>query len=205
MKNILLTAAAVAAISSSSAMAGWDNMSDCLYVKAHVGATKYQKQTNGYKSDTDGKAELAVGYYIMDNLRADLSIDYAFDPEFKRSNATNREVVKFDASSLLLNVYMDVFDFGMAKAFAGVGAGVSRVRSKYSNTVVATSTTTTVKFKSSHEFTYAAYLGVAAEVDKGIHIEAMYQFKGMGKDNNNTQLRKRLNAHTGSIGVRFDI
>jgi opacity protein-like surface antigen len=220
MKKILLTAAIVAV--SSTALATVTAEKGCWYAKANVGVAKLQKNT-GYKSKTDGLATIAVGYNMMDNLRADLSLDHFFDPKLTSENATVKNTLKLDVNSLMLNVYTDLVDASMAKVFVGAGVGMTRVSGKQialtkavvdpndPNIVITPATTATSKLKSHKSFSYALYAGVSAEVDHGVYAELTYAFKDFGKhaklkDAPHTRiLTKRLKGHNVTIGMRFDI
>ncbi len=217
MKKILLTAAIVAV--SSTALATVTAEKGCWYAKANVGVAKFQKNT-GYKSKTTGLATIAVGYNMMDNLRADLSLDHFFDPKLTSETNTFKNTAKLHANSLLLNAYVDLVDASMAKVFVGAGVGMARVGGKHveltkavldSNNVITTPEATVIKkFKSHKSFTYALYAGVSAEVDHGVYAELTYAFKDFGKhtklkDTGVRMLTKRLRAHNVTIGMRFDI
>lgn len=199
MKKILLTAAAVAALSSSTVLA---NESD-WFVKANIGASKIQKN-NGFKSDTDGIAAIGFGYYFMDNLRADLTLDHLFSSKLKKTDATNRYRAKVDANALLFNVYADLADMSMMKFFVGAGAGVSRVGGKTTTTDISTSAVTVAKAKNENAFSYALHAGVSSEFDHGMHAELAYSFKDYGKKNK-LDFKKRLVSHNVTAGIRFDI
>ena len=227
MKKILLTAAIVAV--SSTALATMTAEKGCWYAKANVGVAKFQKNT-GYKSKTDGLATIAVGYNMMDNLRADLSLDHFFDPKLTSETATYKNTLKLDVNSLMLNVYADLVDASMAKVFVGAGVGMARVGGKQvaftkpqaavvadpnANPPVVASpavleSTLTTKLKSHKSFSYALYAGVSAEVDNGVYAELTYAFKNLGK---HTKLKtsgvrvltKSLKGHNVTIGMRFDI
>lgn len=214
MKKILLTAAIVAV--SSTALATMTAEKGCWYAKANVGVTKFQKNT-GYKSKTDGLATIAVGYNMMDNLRADLSLDHFFDPKLTSETDTYKNTLKLDVNSLLLNVYTDLVDASMAKVFVGAGVGMARVGGKHivltkaqTTPVVVAETTVSTKLKSHKAFSYALYAGVSSEVDAGVYAELTYAYKDFGKhtklsDTDVRVLTKRLRGHNVTIGMRFDI
>ena len=219
MKKILLTAAIVAV--SSTALATVTAEKGCWYAKANVGVAKLQKNT-GYKSKTDGLATIAVGYNMMDNLRADLSLDHFFDPKLTSETATYKNTLKLDVNSLMLNVYTDLVDASMAKVFVGAGVGMTRVSGKQialtkavvdpiTNAIITPASTVSPKLKSHKSFSYALYAGVSAEVDHGVYAELTYAFKDFGKhaklkDAPHTRiLTKRLKGHNVTIGMRFDI
>lgn len=208
MKKIILTAAAAATIASSTAMAAFENISDSLYVKANAGVTNFNIKHGKKNSDTStGLASVAMGYYIMDNVRADISLDHTFSPKFKGQSNDIKLSTKFDSNSLLLNAYMDVADLGMAKMFVGAGAGMTRIKAEITETNTSANTSEKTKLKADNVLTVAGYVGFAAEVEKGIFVEAMYQYKHTNKIKsltvNNT--KTRLQSHTGTVGIRFDI
>lgn len=217
MKKILLTAAIVAV--SSTALATVTAEKGCWYAKANVGVAKFQKNT-GYKSKTDGLATIAVGYNMMDNLRADLSLDHFFDPKLTSETDTYKNTLKLDVNSLLLNMYTDLVDASMAKVFVGAGVGFARVGGKQIALTKAqpaavppvVESTATNKLKSHKAFSYALYAGISSEVDHGVFAELTYAFKDFGKHTKlkdvtpTTQiLTKRLKSHNVTIGMRFDI
>lgn len=215
MKKILLTAAIVAV--SSTALATMTAEKGCWYAKANVGVAKFQKNT-AYKSKTDGLATIAVGYNMMDNLRADLSLDHFFDPKLTSETATYKNTLKLDVNSLMLNVYADLVDASMAKVFVGASIGMARVGGKQvaltkaqPNAIPAVlESTITEKLKSHKSVSYGASVGVSAEVDHGMYAELVYAYKNLGK---HTKLKtsgvrvlnKSLKVHNVTIGMRFDI
>ena len=69
MKKVLLTAAAVSVLATSSAYA----MEDMFYVKANVGWSKLNK-VDGFKSKNDVHFGLGAGYHVMDNARVDFHV-----------------------------------------------------------------------------------------------------------------------------------
>ena len=80
MKKILLTAAAVSVLATSSAYA----MEDMFYVKANVGWSKLNKVA-GFKSNNDVHFGVGAGYHVMDNARVDLTFDHFVNPTHKKS------------------------------------------------------------------------------------------------------------------------
>ncbi|GAB4168742.1 MAG: porin family protein [Rickettsiaceae bacterium] len=232
MKKILLTTAAAAVLATSSAHAAEGN----FFVKANAGWSKLDnaKQIvnyNGSKFTMKGKAKndafvgIGVGYNVMDNVRVDLTFDHFFNPthKLKKSNSTiatttlaTTSKLKHEVNTLLLNGYVDLFDISVAKVFAGAGVGVARISSKTSYTLTNTTLTSFTKISSQSKqkqtgFSYAAYLGAAAEVAPGVHGELTYSFRDFGKTekyNNNLGVQVNgvsLRSHNVAAGVRFDI
>ena len=208
MKKIILTAAAVAALSSTTALAS----ADMFYVKANVGWDKMTKVA-GWKSNNDIFAGVGVGYYVMDNVRTDLAYDHYFNPTFKGSktvlgvNVSQKFKVKAD--SLMINGFVDLFDVSVAKMFAGVGVGMSMISGKLnqSSTVAGVTISGTTKVKKKNNFAYGLHLGASAEVAPGINAELTYSYRDLGKfkgaDSDNSKANFR--GHHVAAGVRFDI
>ena len=124
MKKILLAAATVATLASSCAYAA----EDTFYVKGQVAWDKLNK-VKGLKSKNNVFLGLGVGYYVMENVRADLTWDHYFDPKHKGTasiNGINRAITKLKskADTLMINGFVDLFDVSVAKVFAGAGIGI---------------------------------------------------------------------------------
>lgn len=195
MKKILLTAAAVAVLSAPSVYA----MEDTFYIKANAGWSKLDKN-DGAKSNNAAFVALGVGYYIMDNVRADLTLDHFINSEFKNSDLAGSKA-KVNVNTLMANGYVDLFDVSVAKVFVGAGVGVARVGGKITGLPVA------VKFKTANNFTYAAHLGASAEFAPGVNGELVYSYRNFGKTKTKVvELKtKDFKGHHVSAGVRFDI
>ena len=93
MKKVLLTAAAVSVLATSSAYA----MEDMFYVKANVGWSKLAdyKGSVKFKSKNNAHFGVGAGYHVMDNARVDLTFDHFVNPTFKASTGK----VKADVNS----------------------------------------------------------------------------------------------------------
>jgi opacity protein-like surface antigen len=105
MKKILLAAATVATLASSCAYAA----EDTFYVKGQVGWDKLNK-VKGLKSKNNVFLGLGVGYYVMDNVRADLTWDHYFDPKHKGTIDGEKVKLKSKADTLMVNGFVDLFD-----------------------------------------------------------------------------------------------
>jgi opacity protein-like surface antigen len=197
MKKIILAATAVAVLSSTTALAS----ADMFYVKANVGWDKMTK-IKGFKTNNDVFLGLGVGYYVMDNVRTDLTYDHYFNPTFKKTIAGTNVKVKARADSLLINGFVDLFDVSVAKIFAGVGVGMSMISAKLS-----TSAGGGGKFKKKNNFAYALYLGASTEFAPGVNGELTYSYRDMGKFKTpaNSDKFGNLRGHHLAVGVRFDM
>jgi opacity protein-like surface antigen len=208
MKKILLAAATVATLASSSAYSA----EDTFYVKGQMGLDKLNK-INGLKYKKNGFLGLGVGYYVMDNLRADLTWDHYFGPKHKGTTAGIMNVnLNSKADTLLVNGFVDLFDVSVAKVFAGAGIGMSVIKGTVSwpERVINIRTRAPAYsdiLKRASNFTYAAYLGAVTEFAPGVNGELTYSFRDMGKlkEKNSTFLARSLKGHHVSAGVRFDL
>ena len=205
MKKVILAAAASAAILTSTAFA----MEDQFYVKVEGGATMLNNtKVNGLKmkSNTAGIFGAGVGYYVMENVRTELTLDFIVNPRSKHNSETLRIKQKGDVASLLLNGYVDLYDAGAFKFYAGAGVGVAQVRAKFTGAVVQNS----VKTKKATNFAYQVGAGASATVAEGVKVELGYSWRDYGKTkskivNGDTLGKTHYRGHNIIAGVRFDI
>ncbi len=195
MKKILLAAATVATLASSCAYAA----EDTFYVKGQVGWDKLNK-VKGLKSKNNVFLGLGVGYYVLDNVRADLTWDHHFDPKHKGTIDGEKVKLKSKADTLMVNGFVDLFDVSVAKVFAGAGVGMSMISGKVSDE------DDSYKIKKKNNFAYAVHLGAATEFAPGVNGELTYSFKDMGKfKKTGSYLLGSLKGHHVAAGVRFDL
>lgn len=197
VKKTLLTAAVAALAFSPSTYAS----EDMFYVRANVGYDKLLK-VNSLKSDNGVFLGLGAGYYVMDNVRADLAYDHYFDAEYKGKVAGLQAKLKSKADSLLLNGFVDLFDVSVAKVFAGAGIGMSMINGTltYDNAAAPNK-----KLKKKNNFAFAGYLGTSAEVAPGINLELTYSYRDLGKLKKGSGVSGNIKGHHVTGGVRFDI
>ena len=196
MKKILLAAATVATLASSCAYAA----EDTFYVKGQVGWDKLNK-VKGLKSKNNVFLGLGVGYYVMDNVRADLTWDHYFDPKHKGTIDEEKVKLKSKADTLMVNGFVDLFDVSVAKVFAGAGVGMSMISGKISDE------DDSYKIKKKNNFAYAVHLGAATEFAPGVNGELTYSYKDLGKFKTPKDYPSlgSLKGHHVAAGVRFDL
>ena len=208
MKKILLAAATVATLASSCAYAA----EDTFYVKGQVGWDKLNK-VKGLKSKNNVFLGLGVGYYVMDNVRADLTWDHYFDPKHKGTTSVdgvNRTDAKLKskADTLMINGFVDLFDVSVAKVFAGAGIGMSMIKGKVTAPAQGAALAISESTKKKNNFAYAVHLGAATEFAPGVNGELTYSFRDMGKFKKNKDNKvsfSALKGHHVAAGVRFDL
>jgi opacity protein-like surface antigen len=222
MKKILLTATATAVLTTSFAQAAEGD----FYGKANFGFSKFSNQTIGtgedkekFKAQNSGFFGIAGGYYLMNNVRAELALDYFFNPMQKYSDTDKEDSDKFQIKSkgqvntLLVNGYVDLFDVSVVKIFAGAGVGIARIKTKFEfNFDDKDISMPITKSKISNTFSYALHLGASTEFATGIHGELVYSYRDMGKTKNVKQEGEIIpntsvafKAHNVAVGIRFDI
>lgn len=210
MKKLLLTAAASTVLASSAAMA----MENEFYGTLYGGFNKLNK-SQSLKSETTGQIGFGVGYYIDEMFRVDLTFDHLFDPEFKRTNKSEGVRLKGEGevNALMLNAYADLFDAGMVKFYAGLGAGIARNEVKLKETDLDDpNDVTNFKAKKKNSFAYALHLGASTEFAPGVNGFVQYSWKDYGdtktlvntKDKNDKAGKGKFRGHHGSIGIRVD-
>lgn len=226
MKRIFLVAATSTALLSSLALA--DNFDNTFYVKGSVGTnvmTRAEDNVTGMKMKPKASTaiSLGAGYYFMDNVRSDVTLDIYLDPEIKRSGKVVYLRRLIDASvkhkatinAVMLNNYIDFYDFGVAKVFAGAGLGVAQVKEKITYTGdVNRNGIGTVSFsvKSKNNFSYQLTFGANAPVASGVNAELSYSWRDYGKTRSNTTkvpyrqaARTHYRGHNFLGGIRFDL
>ena len=214
MKKLLMIATAAAVLSSTTAFADAENM---FYIKANVGTGKLNKITD---KTISAKAKskfipflgLAVGYYVMDNVRADLSLEHHFNPTLKASTTGQSARHKANITALMVNGYVDLFDVSVAKVFAGAGVGLAQLKEKITWTDATGSASVSAKKK--NNLSYALTLGVTGELSQGIHGEFSYAWKDFGKTKSavwpaaiggGEASKTPYKGHHLAVGVRFDM
>ena len=206
--------AATTAMLSTTAFADAENM---FYVKANAGANWMNKvTTDGVKTKTKAAPifMLGVGYYAMDNVRADLTIEMVLNPVLKGTATVDGDKVsvkhKGQVGALMVNGYVDMFDVSVAGIFAGAGVGVARVKNKTTETVNGVSSDS-VSTKNKTNVAYQLTVGAAAEVAPGVKAEVAYSWRDYGKtgkykgDNNSDMKKVAFRGHNVMAGVKFDL
>lgn len=240
MKKLLLIAATSTALLSSAASFA---ETGGFYLKAEGGATRLnalkfkgnedKNSSTKFKSTISGIVGIGVGYYIMDNVRAELTLDFLTNPEFKSSSSkepAEKVKVSWDAKlkenvrSLLLSGYVDLYDGGIFKLFAGAGIGMAQVQQKMTATITTThdgknpeTETDSVSFKTANNFAYQLTAGASFNVADGMNLDLTYSWRDYGEtgdkvkgedkgqDKNKKQDSPAFRGHNLMAGIRFDL
>lgn len=242
MKKLLLIAAASTALltsglsfadcdmnssvdsSTNSSMSS--SMENQWYLKLNAGGVIFNKtKPKGadfkLKSNTGFTGEFGAGYYIMDNLRTDLTIGTVASSHLKKSK-TYPDGDSFSVKnkptivSLLLNGYVDFVDLSMFKVFAGAGVGAAFVKEKINSKDIEDGVTDTFNgtTKNKTNFAYQLSLGTSFEVAPGVKAELVYSWRDYGKTKNTTKTidgdkvkfgGTRYKGNNLMAGLRFDM
>ena len=217
MKKLLLTAAAITIISSAPAFADQQNW----FIKANVGGGhinefKDRETSLKLKSSNHLFFGLGAGYYLMDNIRVDLTIDHHVYPELRKTgavagivdNVTARH--RADINSLLASGLVDVFELATTKLYTGVGVGIVQIKEKVTKAGFGSGNATTNTGRKTN-ITYAIYLGATTQLAPSVHGDLSYSWRDFGKTkgakaSNGIEVgRSRYKGHHVSVGVRFDM
>jgi opacity protein-like surface antigen len=209
MKKLMILAATTAAISSSAAFAEMGMDMEQFYIKAALGANKMIKtKVSGIrlKSKAAPVVNLAVGYSVMENVRAELEGGYVFNPKMRGNSAGVRVSTKPKIWTLMVNGYADVFEMDLFKAFVGAGLGTAAVKDK----VNLVGTTTSGSSKRKYNFSYQLTAGVSFCAAEGVEVELAYRWQDYGKSKaTNTQVvggkAPKYKGNNLVAGVRFAI
>ncbi|WP_016917657.1 outer membrane protein [Rickettsia honei] len=199
------------------------------YLKLNAGGVIFNKtkpkgadfKLNNIKSNTGFTGEIGAGYYIMDNLRTDLTIGTVASSHLKKSK-TYPEGNSFSVKnkptivSVLLNGYVDFVDLSMFKVFAGAGVGAAFVKEKINSKDIKGRVTDTFNgtTKNKTNFAYQLSLGTSFEVAQGVKAELVYSWRDYGKTKNTTKTidgdkvkfgGTRYKGHNLMAGLRFDM
>ncbi|AFC72963.1 hypothetical protein MCC_07625 [Rickettsia rhipicephali str. 3-7-female6-CWPP] len=198
------------------------------YLKLNVGGmifnkTKHKDKGADFKlkSNTGFTGEIGAGYYIMDNLRTDLTIGTVASSHLKKSK-TYPDSASFSVKNkptivnLLLNGYVDFVDLSMFKVFAGAGVGAAFVKEKINSKDIKDGVTKTFNgtTKNKTNFAYQLSLGTSFEVAQGVKAELVYSWRDYGKTKNTTKTidgdkvkfgGTHYKGHNLMAGLRFDM
>ncbi|MDC0864523.1 outer membrane beta-barrel protein [Rickettsiaceae bacterium] len=196
MKKILLTAAAATVLATSSAYA----LEDMFYVKingAYCKTDKVKIDGMSLKSGNAFFAGIGAGYYAMDNLRVDLTLDRFFNPEHKSGDSK----VKGDINTAMFGLFVDVADVSVAKFFLGASAGGSQLKAKF------TKGDKSYTAKQKYNLAWAIHLGASTKFVQNVTGELSYSYRDMGKTTKFTDINETVHykGHHVAFGVRFDI
>lgn len=212
MKKLLLVVIFIANFLSPLLVFADENQ---FYLKAEIGADKMKDiKIFGRKLKNDKAVFLGGGggYYILDNLRADLLLHYYVNQQLKYSSsagATNLKV-KPKITNLMVSSYVDIIDISICTVFIGAGVGISQLKNKVtieSGNANNNTSKLVVGSKKKNSMAYQLLAGISVKMAPRIKIDASYSWRDLGKTGETTNLVKSLKykGHHVVLGLRFDI
>ncbi|WP_341755897.1 hypothetical protein [Candidatus Tisiphia endosymbiont of Ptychoptera albimana] len=208
-KLLLLIAVATSVILTSTISIADENQ---FYVKAEVGATILSEgseaNSNIRKKHYPIKAisGFGVGYYVMNNVRVDLTLDFVPKLESSKIDKNILNIVRNDnktlpkisqtraevahkakVESLLLNSYIDLYGAGIAKFFIGAGVGMAQIKEtitatvKHSDTVTNPMVAVSASSKKANNFAYQLTIGTSINVLDHVNFDVVYSWRDYGK------------------------
>lgn len=200
-----------------------------FFIRASVGSGVLNKAKHGdlsLKPQAYGTAAIGFGYYLLDNLRTDITFEYHFKPLLKKSldkyedDERTYKYVNFkqkvgNLSTLMLSTDFDIIQLYRTKFFVGAGVGIAQHKTKYivkgitdDDNVINMSAST----KLSRNFSYSARAGVSYIFTDGFNAELIYSWKDYGKtkpkkdeDGEDTSKKIHYRGHNLSVGLRMDL
>ncbi|WP_425363790.1 outer membrane beta-barrel protein [Candidatus Tisiphia endosymbiont of Hybos culiciformis] len=201
MRNLLLlTIISISLLFSASSWA-IDNQ---FYLKAEVGANK---MNNIKLNDKELKQHMAaiigggVGYYVLDNVRLDLMLNFLANQQSKHSSDATYSKIKPQITTLVLSGYVDIFDISICELFIGAGAGVGQLKNEITKFGTANAT------NKKNNLIYHLTLGIAARLAPVVKVEVAYSWKDFGNTKEIKNYIKSLpyKGHNVTFGIRLDV
>ncbi|MCC2647021.1 MAG: adhesin [Rickettsiaceae bacterium] len=191
---------------------------DRAYLRIDAGSAHFQSEKNRtanikLKSEHNPLMSVAIGYGLMDMLRAELELGRHFRPGMTRKPKEGEAYYgklkhKPNISSLFLKGIIDIYDFGITTFFAGGGMGIARVSEKI--IFVGTPESFTHKLKIKNNTAYTALAGIAFNVSSDAQWDITYSYNSYGTTKSKIiddfeHGKTRLHAHILKLGVRWNI
>lgn len=218
MRKTILLLATAASFNALTSFA----TENTFYVKANAG---YSKMLNSKIEDKNsdrsikfkskngnGFFGLGFGYYPIDKFRIDLVYDYFLNSTHKHSFSDEdgyfvRNRIKGNINAVTLNGYVDLFDTGNIKLFTGCGLGLAQIKAKGVSSAT-DEPDTTIKFKTTKNFTYSLHLGASLELAENLHTDLTYSWRDFGEVKGAEEQKDAImkyRSHNLTLGVRYDV
>jgi opacity protein-like surface antigen len=185
IKRLALTAVVASALFSSSSYAE-ENM---FYIKAEGGlnflpASKVTSSNvstdTKFKSSMGGTASVGVGYYVMENLRTELSFKYPFISEAKAKEKNDTSKFTPKSMAVFLKGYVDLYDFEVGKISIGAGLGWTQTSAEL-KTKDDANKDITHKFGKKNGLGFGAGARVSYSISDAVSLETGYEWTMYGK------------------------
>jgi opacity protein-like surface antigen len=213
IKKLALTAVVASALFSSSSYAE----ENIFYVKAEGGLNFFPESKvtstadnksvdTKFKSSMGGSASFGVGYYVMDNLRTELSLKYPFISELKANEKDNKDTFAPKSMAVFLKGYVDLYDFEVGKISIGAGLGWTQTSAEL-KTKDEANKDVTYKFDKKNGLGFGAGTRVSYNISEAVALEVGYDWTMYGKpkdyevtseDKKNSIANKKISFNTNS-------
>jgi opacity protein-like surface antigen len=201
---------------------GWYLRGDVGGLDQMVSRRSRDRGLNGLSSLVNGKLDRAatvgagIGYQISPWFRTDVTIDHRFEAAFRgarmgRDGTYALDRANFDATTFLVNAYVDLPFWNGITPYFGAGIGASRAHfDRYESSVVAPSGAIDLLAFSAHSETLLAWAlmgGVAFDLTAQFKIDLGYRYSrldGDDFDRSTAPVRPRnIGAHEFRLGARY--
>jgi len=187
IKKLALTAVVASALFSSSSYAE-ENM---FYIKGEGAlnffpATKVTINAGGksadakFKSSMGGSAAIGAGYYIMDNVRTELSFKYPFISELKSKEKDNNNKLAPKSMAVFLKGCVDVYNFEAGGISINAGLGWTQTSAEL-KTKDADGKDVTRKLDKKNGLGFGAGARVSYNISEAVTLEGGYEWTMYGK------------------------
>lgn len=187
IKKLALTAVVASALFSSSSYAE-ENM---FYIKGEGAlnffpATKVTTSENKvdtnekFKMSMGGSAAIGVGYYVMDNVRTELSFKYPFISELKSDKKDSKNTFKPKSMAVFLKGCVDVYDFEAGKISINAGLGWTQTSAEL-KMKDANDKDVTRKLDKKNGLGFGAGARVSYNISEAVTLEGGYEWTMYGK------------------------
>lgn len=178
-----------------------------------IGADSLSALVNG-RLDRTGVIGAGIGYQFSPWFRADVTVDHRFEATFRgtrfsTSTAYALDRAEFDATTFLINGYVDLPLWHGITPYLGVGTGLAQTRFG-GRTLDVVGPSLDVPIVPSREETLLAWAvmgGIAFELTTNLKIDLGYRYSrldGGGFDRWNAPIRPRhVSAHEFRVGARY--
>lgn len=201
-----------------------------FYIRTDIGASMLPKDKINadlpkklkIKSSTNVLANVGIGTYLIENLRAELKFTKhstnVRNGTYSKVDGTistlQKTKQKFSANSIMLKGLYDIYDFSPGKLFISAAIGSTKFSEKLSTTKTETGgsyskkTTSKAKVKNTVNLAWAIGTGVSFDITNNIKMELAYNYFNFGKNKKIGNLNYGGNKFASqdlSLGVIYDL
>jgi opacity protein-like surface antigen len=212
---------------NASAINTFDEELEIGGINFPVGSTATTYATKGkLKTSNSFTGGVGFGVYLNEDFRTELLLNFynfeskgittfglTFDSStdrFDYKGYANNKVKNRVINTSIRGLY-DFYKFEQGSLFLSAGVGVSRISSNYttnlSNTLNNYLEGTQYKAKTKFDVSGHVGAGVSYNITEKVKLDLAYNFNYLGKTHGDEEgnFKQKLNVHTTTLGLRFDI